>query len=135
MPASNADIFKSKDISLKEKRQLARFLKTVTEPTEEDEAARQQYAERPFQAYLESRGLSPNLRTYILHAIVFADVEQGEDLDENQKLLTREGFERMERFLKSLSRFGQTPFLYPLYGTGELGQAFCRYAHCLFCGN
>lgn len=39
-----------------------------------------------------------------------------------------EGVSRVKRFLNSLGRFGKTPFLYSMYGSGEIPQAFCRYA-------
>ena len=32
----------------------------------------------------------------------------------------------MQKFLLSLGRFGNSPFLWPMYGSGELPQAFCR---------
>lgn len=37
------------------------------------------------------------------------------------------GVERAQRFLSSLGRYGNTPFLWPMYGSGELPQCFCRY--------
>lgn len=30
------------------------------------------------------------------------------------------------RFLESLGRYGNTPFLFPMYGCGEIPQCFCR---------
>ncbi|KAG0722555.1 Rab proteins geranylgeranyltransferase component A 1 [Chionoecetes opilio] len=38
----------------------------------------------------------------------------------------REGLERTRAFLTSLGRYGTTPFLFSMYGSGELPQAFCR---------
>ncbi len=32
----------------------------------------------------------------------------------------------MKRFLRSVGRFGDSPFLFALYGSGELPQCFCR---------
>jgi len=37
-----------------------------------------------------------------------------------------QGLSVTHSFLHSLGRFGNTPFLYPVYGCGELPQAFCR---------
>jgi len=37
-----------------------------------------------------------------------------------------EGMQRTQRFLGSLGRYGNTPFLFPMYGCGELPQCFCR---------
>ncbi|VVD03468.1 unnamed protein product [Leptidea sinapis] len=38
----------------------------------------------------------------------------------------REGVRESKKFLKSLGRYGNTPFLWPMYGSGELPQCFCR---------
>jgi hypothetical protein len=32
----------------------------------------------------------------------------------------------VDKFLKSIGRYGNTPFLWTLYGSGELPQCFCR---------
>merc|ERR1719412_3117187 len=39
---------------------------------------------------------------------------------------TLEGLKATQKFLASLGRFGNTPFLYSSFGAGELPQAFCR---------
>lgn len=36
------------------------------------------------------------------------------------------GLKTTRSFLQSLGRYGNTPFIWPLYGVGELPQAFCR---------
>ena len=36
------------------------------------------------------------------------------------------GLKSTKKFLSSLGRFGNTPFLHSMYGSGELPQAFCR---------
>ena len=38
-----------------------------------------------------------------------------------------QGLERTQKFLKSVGRYGNTAFLWSLYGSGELPQSFCRY--------
>lgn len=42
------------------------------------------------------------------------------------KTLCRDGVNRTKHFLNSLGRYGNTPFLWPMYGSGELPQCFCR---------
>ena len=37
-----------------------------------------------------------------------------------------QGLKSTRKFLSSLGRFGNTPFLFSMYGSGELPQAFCR---------
>ena len=39
----------------------------------------------------------------------------------------KEAFERINLYMTSLSRYGKSPYLYPLYGLGELPQGFARY--------
>lgn len=39
-----------------------------------------------------------------------------------------QGLEKTQRYLKSLGRYGNAPFLVGLYGGGsEIAQGFCRY--------
>lgn len=40
--------------------------------------------------------------------------------------LCGEGVKRTKKFLSSLGRYGQTPFLFPMFGCGEIPQCFCR---------
>ena len=32
----------------------------------------------------------------------------------------------VDKFVRSIGRYGNTPFLWTLYGSGELPQCFCR---------
>jgi len=47
------------------------------------------------------------------------------------KTSCRDGVNRTKHFLNSLGRYGNTPFLWPMYGSGELPQCFCRYSFSL----
>lgn len=42
------------------------------------------------------------------------------------QLTTEEGIKRVEEFITSLNIYGSTPFLYPVYGGGDILQSFCR---------
>ncbi|XP_071642335.1 rab proteins geranylgeranyltransferase component A 1-like isoform X2 [Temnothorax longispinosus] len=42
------------------------------------------------------------------------------------KTSCRDDVNRTKHFLNSLGRYGNTPFLWPMYGSGELPQCFCR---------
>ncbi|KAI5702784.1 hypothetical protein M8J75_004113 [Diaphorina citri] len=53
---------------------------------------------------------------YVLYAIAMSSTETP----------CMEAVERTKRFLASLGRYGNTPFLHPMYGSGELPQCFCR---------
>ena len=54
-------------------------------------------------------------------------------------MTTMEALHALHRHLDALGRYGETAFLYPLYGSAEVAQAFCRMCavwggtHILFC--
>ena len=37
-----------------------------------------------------------------------------------------QGLAACQRFIQSLGRYGNTAFLWPVYGSGEIPQCFCR---------
>ena len=45
----------------------------------------------------------------------------------NESTDFRSGVENVQKFIRSIGRYGNTPFLWTLYGSGELPQCFCRY--------
>eukprot|EP01128_Nolandella_sp_AFSM9_P007834 TRINITY_DN4417_c0_g1_i1.p1 TRINITY_DN4417_c0_g1~~TRINITY_DN4417_c0_g1_i1.p1 ORF type:complete len:521 (-),score=110.62 TRINITY_DN4417_c0_g1_i1:98-1660(-) len=122
VPASKGDIFKSKAVNLKEKRQLMKFLGSLSQPSEADQILIQEHDS--FESYLVARGLTANLRNFVVNSLAMIPTQQSED----DSISTAEGLQQTGRFLTSLARYGSTPFLVPLYGTGELAQAFCRLA-------
>lgn len=44
----------------------------------------------------------------------------------NEEVETKTAIDSIQKFINSCGRFGSTPFLYTLYGSGEMPQAFCR---------
>lgn len=75
---------------------------------------------KTFYSFLKDRKLTANLIHYVLYAISMSTKETPFE----------QGVENTKRFLNSLGRFGKTPFLFSLYGSGDITQAFCRY--CFF---
>ncbi|CAC5413585.1 CHM [Mytilus coruscus] len=115
VPCSRADVFNSKEVSMLEKRMLMKFLTSCAEydkkPTDYEA-----FTDRPFTDYLESKKLTKNIKHFVQHSIAMATSET----------LTPEGLAKTKKFLHSLGRYGNTAFLWPLYGCGELPQGFCR---------
>merc|ERR1719181_1249313 len=68
----------------------------------------------------DAYGLDSNTQDFVGHAIAL-------HVDESYK--TRpcgETFSRIVLYAESVARYGTSPYLYPLYGLGELPQGFAR---------
>ncbi|KAH9510030.1 hypothetical protein Btru_044867 [Bulinus truncatus] len=115
VPCSRADVFSSKLVSLIEKRLMMKFLQFAADYDSNPQEYKD-FLDKPFVEFLKSKKLTPNIQHYIQHAIAMV-TDSG---------LTQEGLRKTKTFLQSLGRYGNTAFLFPLYGTGELPQAFSR---------
>ncbi|KAJ6397534.1 hypothetical protein OIU77_018529 [Salix suchowensis] len=147
VPDSRAAIFKDKSLTLKEKNQLMRFFKLVqghlvatvaagssgddgngNDEKEGKTKISDEDLERPFIEYLSNMQLPPKIRSIILYAIAMADYDQ-DDRGVCQNLLkTKDGIDRLSLYQSSVGRFTNASgaLIYPVYGQGELPQAFSR---------
>ncbi|KAG6928266.1 CHM, Rab escort protein 1, partial [Chelydra serpentina] len=116
VPCSRADVFNSKQLTMVEKRMLMKFL-TFCLDYEQHPNEYQDYEERKFSEYLKTQKLTSNLQHFILHSIAMVSEADSGTID---------GLKATKRFLQCLGRYGNTPFLFPLYGQGEIPQCFCR---------
>ncbi|KAL3914998.1 MAG: hypothetical protein SGILL_005851 [Bacillariaceae sp.] len=64
--------------------------------------------------------LSPKLRSIVRYALAWETQEASTSL--------AQGMASLRQHLQALGRYGTTAFLVPMYGSGELAQAFCRSA-------
>uniref|UniRef100_A0AAQ4QQB9 RAE1/2 domain-containing protein n=2 Tax=Gasterosteus aculeatus aculeatus TaxID=481459 RepID=A0AAQ4QQB9_GASAC len=112
VPCSRADVFASRQLSVVEKRKLMRFLTSCVEETDEQRA----YKARPYLEFLYDQRLGENLQHFLFHSIAMA----------TEDTTTEEGLASTRHFLRCLGRYGNTPFLFPVYGLGEIPQCFCR---------
>ncbi|KAI0219006.1 Rab proteins geranylgeranyltransferase component A 1 [Lamellibrachia satsuma] len=115
VPCSRADVFSSKQVSMIEKRMLMKLLTFCLE-FDKHPVEYRDYEDKPFTEFLQSRKLTANVRHYVQNSIAMATEETS----------TLDGLKSTQRFLQSLGRYGNTAFLWPLYGSGELPQCFCR---------
>ncbi|XP_053768596.1 rab proteins geranylgeranyltransferase component A 2 [Desmodus rotundus] len=115
VPCSRADVFNSKELTMVEKRMLMKFL-TFCLDYERHPDEDQGFIQRSFAEYLNTKKLPPNLQHFILHSIAMTE----------SSCTAVDGLKATKNFLQCLGRFGNTPFLFPLYGQGEIPQCFCR---------
>ncbi|XP_034964383.2 rab proteins geranylgeranyltransferase component A 2-like [Zootoca vivipara] len=116
VPCSRADVFNSKQLTLVEKRMLMKFL-TFCLDYEQHPDEYQGQKDCIFSDYLKTQKLTPNLQHFILHSIAMVS---------EADCYTIDGLKVTQKFLQCLGRYGNTPFLFPLYGQGEIPQCFCR---------
>lgn len=118
VPSSRADVFTNKDVTVVEKRLLMKFievcLKYHADGQDLDEF--KGFEEKTFVEYLKHKKLTPNLMHYILYAIGMGTTETK----------CMDGVRNVAKFLTSIGHYGNTPFLFPMYGAGEIPQCFCR---------
>ncbi|TXT08340.1 uncharacterized protein COLE_05264 [Cutaneotrichosporon oleaginosum] len=117
VPGSKEDVFKDKSISLPEKRKLMKALMFAGGEFEADPLLSGREAE-PFLTFLKSAfGLSDKLAQALAYALAFAGETEP----------TLPSLRRARRYLRSMGRYGPSPFLVGQYGgAGEVAQGFCR---------
>eukprot|EP00297_Palpitomonas_bilix_P003496 CAMPEP_0113869052 /NCGR_PEP_ID=MMETSP0780_2-20120614/1327_1 /TAXON_ID=652834 /ORGANISM="Palpitomonas bilix" /LENGTH=558 /DNA_ID=CAMNT_0000854197 /DNA_START=50 /DNA_END=1726 /DNA_ORIENTATION=+ /assembly_acc=CAM_ASM_000599 len=139
VPSSKSDVFQTKTISMLEKRKLMKFMhacmgdegsdevgaeggfvpqKNIEKVSTEEE---QRYSDQPFLSFLSFFKLTEKLQRIVMFAICFATSEA-----EASQMKTKEGLRRLRRYFASMGKYGNSSFLWPLYGAGEVAQAFCR---------
>jgi Rab GDP dissociation inhibitor len=67
-------------------------------------------------------GLEPGTRDFIGHAMALYLTDEYED----GRGTAPEAIERIRLYGNSVARYGKSPYIYPLYGLGELPQGFAR---------
>ncbi|VDO61494.1 unnamed protein product [Heligmosomoides polygyrus] len=118
VPCSKGDIFQDETLEMVDKRRLMKFMTFCLEwNTKADELEGwKEYQDEPFEKFLESQEITGELRSYIADAIGIL----------HPNATTKEGLTAVCRFVDSVGRFGPSPFLTSLYGSGEIPQCFCR---------
>ncbi|CAH8438626.1 unnamed protein product [Heterobilharzia americana] len=127
IPVCRSDVFKTRLLSLHQKRALGSFFEwcfhLIINDTQHDATSvncdddYSTYENRPFQDFLtEKRKLDKFTQQLLITNLSFA----------NQLIKTKEAIFRIRRLLFSMGRFGPYPILWPMYGSGDLTQGYCR---------
>jgi RAB protein geranylgeranyltransferase component A len=146
VPCSKADVFKTKTLSMLDKRILMKFLRFVmdihtnegnvlnknekslgkgrslTRPQNAPTLAYpdyEEYFDQPLSIFYKRCQMSPKLQSIVSHAIGYVSVLPSE-------IKTKDGLRMIANILLSLGKFNKSPFLCVKYGNSELPQAFCR---------
>lgn len=134
VPQNKEAIFQARDIPLIEKRRLMRFLAFAAGEFEQSPEL-QGKEDTPFDRFLqESFGLSEEISQVIMFALAYCNFSGGEaktylphicSFNCIDSALT--ALHRVRSCLRSVGRYGPSPFLVGYYGgSGEITQGFCR---------
>ncbi|KAJ4491706.1 GDP dissociation inhibitor-domain-containing protein [Lentinula lateritia] len=123
VPGSKEDIFKDKTISLLDKRRLMRFLVFASEDEEFEGRVELEgtNVDMPFLEFLKATfSLNQEIAETITYALSYCTSPTDKTLP---------ALHRLRRYLRSIGRYGHSPFLVGHYGSsGEIAQGFCRTA-------
>ena len=70
----------------------------------------------------EKFGLEASTRDFIGHSMALYQTDEYI----NEKGAAKETVQRIRLYVNSMARYGKSPYIYPLYGLGELPQGFAR---------
>jgi len=122
VPSTEMEAVKSPLMGLFEKRRAKKFFEFVQGWKEEDPATHQgvNLDTDSMKTIYEKFGLEPGTQDFIGHAMaLYLD-------DDYITKPARPTIERIVLYSSSMARYGKSPYIYPLYGLGELPQSFAR---------
>ncbi|KAF9502507.1 rab GDP-dissociation inhibitor [Pleurotus eryngii] len=122
VPSTEIEAVKSPLMGLFEKRRAKKFFEFLQTWRDDDPATHQglNLDRDSMKTIYEKFGLEPGTQDFIGHAMaLYLD-------DDYITKPARETYSRIVLYTSSMARYGKSPYIYPLYGLGELPQSFAR---------
>ena len=122
VPSTESEAVRSSLMGLFEKRRARNFFLFIQNYKDEDPKTHNglDLDKDDMQKVYNKFGLEIGTQDFIGHAMALY-------LDDGYKSKpARETYERIILYTSSMARYGKSPYIYPLYGLGELPQAFAR---------
>ncbi|KAG5457095.1 MAG: GDP dissociation inhibitor, partial [Olpidium bornovanus] len=122
VPASEIEAVKSPLMGLFEKRRAKKFFEFIQDWKDADPETHQgiNLDNATMADVFKNFGLEPGTQDFIGHAMAL----HHDDGYLNRP--ARETYDRIMLYVSSMARYGKSPYIYPLYGLGELPQGFAR---------
>jgi len=125
VPATDSEALQSQLMGLFEKRRCQKFLQFVQGFEKEDPKTHNKLdlsKKTPRELMSKDFGLEPDTIDFLGHALsLYLDDDY---LDKPGEVFNH--IDRMKLYADSLAKYSKSPYIYPLYGLGELPQAFAR---------
>lgn len=124
VPSDAGEALRSSLMGLFEKRRMKSFIEWVGTFNEADSASHKglNINQCTMKDVYDKFGLEAGTRDFIGHAMALYQT----DSYITEKGRAPETIERIRLYGNSVSRYGKSPYIYPLYGLGELPQGFAR---------
>ncbi|KAF2165489.1 hypothetical protein M409DRAFT_55873 [Zasmidium cellare ATCC 36951] len=124
VPSDAGEALKSPLMGIFEKRRARNFLQWVGNFDEANPSTHNgmNLAQTTMRQVYDKFGLEPGTRDFIGHSMALYTTD---DYIES-KGAAKDCVERIRLYVNSMARYGKSPYIYPLYGLGELPQGFAR---------
>ncbi|KIW81004.1 hypothetical protein AYO21_01864 [Fonsecaea monophora] len=124
VPSTAAEALSSPLMGLFEKRRAKKFLEWVGAFEENNPATHNgmNMNQCTMKEVYDKFGLEPSTRDFIGHSMALYSTDEYI----NAPGMAKETVERIRLYANSMARYGKSPYIYPLYGLGELPQGFAR---------
>ncbi|PBK77392.1 rab GTPase activator [Armillaria solidipes] len=122
VPSTEMEAVRSPLMGLFEKRRAKKFFEFLQNWKDDDPATHQgiNLDKDTMKAVYDKFGLEPGTQDFIGHAMaLYLD-------DDYITKPARPTYNRIVLYTSSMARYGKSPYIYPLYGLGELPQSFAR---------
>jgi len=122
VPSTELEAVKSPLMGLFEKRRAKKFFEFLQGWKDDDPATHQgiDLDRDSMKTVYEKFGLEPGTQDFIGHAMALYLA------DDYITKSARPAYDRIILYTSSMARYGKSPYIYPLYGLGELPQSFAR---------
>jgi len=123
VPSTGGEALKSSLMGIMEKRRCSKFLEFAGEFNENDPKTHRgwDFSKLTSRQLFDNFGLKPDTIDFVGHAMALYDNDSY--LDQPSAVDT---IKRIYLYGESVLRYGNSPYIYPLYGLGEMPQGFAR---------
>lgn len=124
VPSDAGEALRSPLMGLFEKRRARNFLTWVGNFDENNPSTHNgmNLAQTTMKQVYDKFGLEPGTRDFVGHSMALYSTDAYID----QRGMAKDCVERIRLYVNSMARYGKSPYIYPLYGLGELPQGFAR---------
>ncbi|KAI5957047.1 GDI1 [Candida margitis] len=122
VPSNAKEALSSSLMGIFEKRRMKKFLEFIQNYDEQDSATHQGFDldKNTMNEIYNYFGLESGTKDFIGHAMALWSN------DDYLNEVARPTYERILLYAQSVAKYGKSPYIYPLYGLGELPQGFAR---------